>query len=280
MLPEHGTVFLQGFLHPLAISAQPQLTVDNLGVFMQIDTTVTEIRRKILRQQAAACLDAPRGIVHDIEGIERPARPAFLLQLAPAADTVGRTVEDLGGVGIVFHRRSRLRRGVMQLLICVRHSAYAPGNIPAQTGFAAPGAHRLQKCTDRNHEFLRESEISADGKQQLRARPDAQRRERDTKQRQKICRREYAQIKHAPVLAKLSGQQSGGRVYHREQNTGSGGHIHGNAEDHACRRAAQRTARTAEYEQDEHRERSADRERVKQQEVIHAHEQTREQKHR
>ena len=82
------------------------------------------------------------------------------------------------------------------------------------------------------------------------------------------------------MLAKLSGQQSGGRVYHREQNTGSGGHIHGDAEDHACRRAAQRTARTAEYEQDEHREGSADRERVKQQEVVHTHEQTREQKHR
>ena len=25
--PEHGTVFLQGFLHPLPIGAQPQLTV-------------------------------------------------------------------------------------------------------------------------------------------------------------------------------------------------------------------------------------------------------------
>ena len=205
MLPEHGTVFLQGFLHPLPIGAQPQLTVDNLSVFMQIDTTVTEIRWKILRQQAAACLDAPRGIVHDIEGIERPARPAFLLQLAPAADTVGRAVEDLGGVGIVFNRRSRLRRGVMQLLICVRHSAYAPGNIPAQTGFTAPGAHRLQKCTDRDHEFLWEHEISADGKQQLRARPDAQRRERDTKQRQKIrcCKR--TQKKTTAMLAKLSG---------------------------------------------------------------------------
>ena len=188
MLPEHGTVFLQGFLHPLPIGAQPQLTVDNLGVFMQIDTTVTEIRRKILRQQAAACLDAPRGIVHDIEGIERPARPAFLLQLAPAADTVGRAVEDLGGVGIVFHRSSRLRRGVMQLLICVRYSAYAPGNIPAQTGFAAPGAHRLQKCTDRDHEFLWESEISTDGKQ-----------------RQKIRRCKRTQKKTTAMLAKLSG---------------------------------------------------------------------------
>ena len=150
-------------------------------------------------------MDAPRSIVHDIEGIERPARPAFLLQLAPAADTVGRAVEDLGGVGIVFNRRSRLRRGVMQLLICVRHSAYAPGNIPAQTGFAAPGAHRLQKRTDRDHEFLRESEISADGKQQLRARPDAQRRERDTKQRQKIRRCKRTQKKTTAMLAKLSG---------------------------------------------------------------------------
>ena len=93
----------------------------------------------------------------------------------------------------------------MQLLICVRHSAYAPGNIPAQTGFAAPGAHRLQKCTDRDHEFLRESEISADGKQQLRARPDAQRRERDTKQCQKIRRCKRTQKKTTAMLAKLSG---------------------------------------------------------------------------
>ena len=219
---------------------------------MKIDTAVAEVRRKILRQQAAARLDAPRGVIHDVEGIERTARPAFLLQLAPAADTVGRAVEDLGGIGIVFRRRSRLRCGVMQLLICVRHSAYAPGNIPAQAGFAAPGAHRLQKRTDRDHEFLWEHEIRADGKQQLRARSEAQRRERDTKQSQQICRRKYAQIKHAPVLAKLSGQQPRGRIHDREQNAVPGGHIHGDAEDHARRRTAQRTARTAEYEQDEH----------------------------
>lgn len=94
----------------------------------------------------------------------------------------------------------------MQLLICVRYSAYAPGNIPAQTGFAgSPGAHRLQKCTDRDHEFLRESEISGDGKQQLRTRPDAQRRERDTKQCQKIRRCKRTQKKTTAMLAKLSG---------------------------------------------------------------------------
>ena len=166
-----------------------------------------------------------------LRGIERPARPAFLLQLAPAADTVGRAVEDLGGVGIVFHRRSRLRRGVMQLLICVRYSAYAPGNIPAQTGFAAPGAHRLQKCTDRDHEFLlRESEISADGKQQLRARPDAQRREQDTKQRQKIrcCKR--TQKKPRRCLQNCPDNSPAAAYTTGEQNAVPGGHIHGDAE--------------------------------------------------
>ena len=244
-----------------------------------MDAAVTKVRREILRQQPAARLNAARDIVHDVERIKRPARPALLLQLAPAADAVGRAVKDFRHIGIILCRTCSLTRRVMQLLIRMRHAAYAPRDIAAQTGLPAPAAQRLQKRADRYHELLRDHQICAHGKRQLHARADAQLRKRDAKQRQQVRRREYEQIKPTPMLAKLPGQQPGSGIDDREQDARTGGHVHGDAEDQPGRCPTQRAARPAEDEQNEHRERPADRQRVEQQQIVHAHEQTRQQKH-
>ena len=159
--------------------------------------------REILRQQPAARLNAARDIVHDVERIKRPARPALLLQLAPAADAVGRAVKDFRHISIILCRTCSLTRRVMQLLIRMRHAADAPRDIAAQTGLPAPAAQRLQKRADRHHELLRDHQICAHGKRQLHARADAQLRKRDAKQRQQVRCREYEQIKPTPMLAKL-----------------------------------------------------------------------------
>ena len=65
-------------------------------------------------------------------------------------------------------------------------------------------------------------------------RADAQFRKRNAKQRQQVRRRKNKQIKPAPMLAKLPGQQSGSGIDDREQYACTGGHIHGNAEDEPC----------------------------------------------
>ena len=199
-----------------------------------MDAAVTKIRREILRQQPATRMNAPRDIIHDVESVERPARPALLLQFAPAADAVGRAVKHFRDIGVIFCGRSRLTCRVMQLLIRVRNTADARGDIAAQTGLPAPAAQRLQKSADSYHELLRYDHVRADGEHQLHTRADAQFRKRNAKQRQQVRRRKNKQIKPAPMLAKLPGQQSGSGIDDREQYACTGGHIHGNAEDEPC----------------------------------------------
>ena len=223
-----------------------------------MDTAVTEIRREILRQQPAARLNVPRDIVHNIERVERPARPALLLQFAPAADAVGRAVKYFCHICVVFCRSRRLTCRVMQLLIRMRHAADARGDIATQTGLPAPAAQRLQKCADRYHKLFWYHQIRADGERQLHTCANAQLRKRDAKQRQQVRGRENEQIKPTPMLAKLPGQQPGSGIGDREQNARPGSHIHGDAENQPGRCPTQRTARPAEDEQNEHRERPTD----------------------
>ena len=262
---------MQCFLHPLPVGAQTQLPVDDLGILVQMDAAVTKIWWEILRQQPAACLNAPCDIVHDIERIERPARPALLLQFAPAADAVGRAVKHFCNIGVIFCCRGSLTRRVMQLLIRMRYAADTRGDIAAQTGLPAPAAQRLQKRPDRYHKLFRDYQIRADAEHQLRTRTDAQLRKRDAKQRQQVRSCKNQQIKPAPMLAELPGQQPGSGIDDREQHARTGSHIHGDAEDEPGRRPAQRAARPTKDDQNEHRERPADRQFVEQQQIVHAH---------
>ena len=146
----------------------------------------------------------------------------------------------------------------MQLLIRMRHAADARGDIATQTGLPAPAAQRLQKCADRYHKLFRDHQIRADGERQLHTCANAQLRKRDAKQRQQVRGRENEQIKPAPMLAELPGQQPGSGIDNREQNARPGSHIHGDAENQPGRCPAQRAARPAEDEQNEHRERPTD----------------------